>query len=99
MWAYEAGQHLVPLPTETDDKMLNLMTAANRDERMGTAYTRYFADWQAAGGQTMVLYAYVSKPSRWGMWGLKESQFNDDSSKWRAALKQRDQVRCWWKGC
>lgn len=99
LWAYEAGQHLVPAPNETDDKLLNLMITANRDARMQAAYTRYFADWQAAGGQTMAMYAHLGRPSKWGMWGLKENQFNDNAPKWQAVLQQRDQMRCWWPGC
>lgn len=99
MWAYEAGQHLVLNSGDNDTSLQSLMVAANRDARMGQAYARYFADWQATGGQTMVMYSHVSVPSKWGMWGLKEDQFNDSTPKWQAVLRQRDQVQCWWAGC
>ncbi|MFL6698740.1 MAG: hypothetical protein ACJ8GJ_16365 [Vitreoscilla sp.] len=99
MWAYEGGQGLVPPGGDTDASLVTLFTQANRDPRMGTAYARMLADWQAAGGQTFVLYNDVATPSKYGIWGLKENQFDTSSAKWTAVVKVRDSVTCWWTGC
>lgn len=97
--AYEGGQHLVMYGGDTDQQWLNLMTAANRDPRMGTAYTRTLNDWQAAGGQIYALYNHVYKPSKYGVWGLKETEYQENNVKWQAVLPYRDTKQCWWAGC
>jgi hypothetical protein len=99
MWAYEGGQGLTPPGGDTDASLVNLFIAANRDARMGAAYTRMLSDWQSAGGQTFVLYDDVSSFSKYGMWGLKENQIDTSSAKWTAVAKVRDTVVCWWSGC
>ena len=99
MWAYEGGQGLVPPGGDTDASLVTLFTAANRDPRMGAAYARMLADWQASGGQTFTLYTDVAASSKYGMWGLKENQFDTGSAKWTAVVKVRDTVSCWWTGC
>jgi len=99
MWAYEAGQHLT-LPGGADDPAwLALITAANRDPRMARAYERSLADWRAAGGQLIVWFNHIGVPSRWGAWGLKETQFSDAAPKWQAVRAMRDEIACWWPGC
>jgi hypothetical protein len=95
--AYEGGQHLVA--TDNDQQWLNLITAANRDPRMGTAYTRTLADWQASSGQLYTVFNHVYKPSRYGMWGPKETQSDNSNPKWKAVLPYRDTKNCWWAGC
>ena len=99
MWAYEAGQHLTPAPESTDAGWLALITAANRDARMGRAYQRHLADWQAAGGQLIVWFNHAGRPSKAGAWGLKEAQFSESFPKWQAIKAARDDQRCWWTGC
>ena len=99
MWAYEGGQHLVPPNGDTDAKFLALITAANRDARMGTAYDQDIADWKAAGGQTFVYYSHVAQPSKYGIWGVKESLTDVNAPKWKAVVKARDTSACWWSGC
>ena len=99
LWAYEGGQGLTPPGGDTDASLVSLFTLANRDPRMGLAYAKMMADWQASGGQTFVLYNDVSSISKYGMWGLKESQFDTTSAKWTAVQKLRDTVSCWWSGC
>ena len=99
MWAYEGGQHLVPPAGDTDAKFLALITAANRDARMGTAYDQDIADWKAAGGQTFVYYSHVAVPSKFGIWGVKESLTDVNAPKWKAVVKARDTTACWWAGC
>ncbi len=99
LWAYEGGQGLVPPGGDTDTSLVTLFTNANRDARMGAAYTRMLADWQASGGQTFMLYDDVATPSKYGMWGLKENMFDTTAAKWSAVAKARDTVSCWWSGC
>ena len=98
MWAYEGGQHLVPPQGDTDATFLALITAANRDARMGTSYDQDFADWKAAGGQIFAYYDHVSLPSRYGIWGLKESLADNAAPKWNAVVRARNSG-CWWSGC
>ena len=99
MWAYEGGQHLVPPMGDTDAKFLALITAANRDARMGTAYDQDIADWKSAGGQTFVYYTHVARPGKYGIWGVKETQVDINAPKWKAVVKARDSSACWWTGC
>jgi hypothetical protein len=99
MWAYEGGQHLVPPPGDTDAKFLALITAANRDPRMGTAYDQDIADWKAAGGQAFAYYSHVARPSKFGIWGVKESLVDVNNPKWKSVTKSRDASACWWAGC
>ena len=99
MWAYEGGQHLVPPNGDTDAKFLALIIAANRDARMGTAYDQDLADWKAAGGQMFAYYSHVATPSKFGIWGVKETLADTVSPKWKAVVKARDTSACWWSGC
>jgi hypothetical protein len=99
LWAYEGGQGLVPPGGDTDASLVTLFTNANRDPRMGTAYTQMLSDWQAAGGQTFALYNDINGASKYGMWGLKEGIFDTNAVKWTAVTKIRDTVSCWWSGC
>ncbi|MEK8030667.1 hypothetical protein AACH06_07490 [Ideonella sp. DXS29W] len=99
LWAYEGGQHLTLPPGSSDAAWLGLITAANRDARMSRAYQRHLADWQAAGGQVFVWFNHAGRPSKFGAWGLKETQFSDAFPKWQAVRAARDDQPCWWKGC
>lgn len=99
LWAYEGGQHLTMPPGADDASWLGLITRANRDPRMGRAYERHLADWRAAGGELFVWFNHVAQPSRWGVWGLKETQFSEASVKWQVVRGMRDGLACWWPGC
>ena len=99
MWAYEGGQHLLPYQGDTDTKFYNLVLAANRDARMGVAYSQDLADWKAAGGQVFSFYNHVSPPSKYGFWGAKETLADNANPKWKAVLQTRDGTACWWTGC
>ena len=98
LWAYEGGQHLVPPSGDTDTSLIALFIAANRDPRMGAVYDTMMANWQALGGQTFAYYSHVSAPSKYGMWGLKESMSDNSNAKWQAALRARGSS-CAWSGC
>jgi len=99
MWAYEGGQHLLPYQGDTDTKFYNLVLAANRDARMGTAYAQDLADWKASGGQVFTFYNHVATPSKYGFWGAKETLADTSNPKWKAVVQTRDATACWWSGC
>ena len=100
LWAYEGGQHLTTADlSDKDPVWIGLYTAANRHERMGTAYERWLQAWRASGAQTMTLFNHVYRPSSSGAWGLKERQFTTEGPKWKAVLPWRDSIACWWAGC
>ena len=86
--AYEGGQHLVGTRgAENNQALMQKLFAANRDDRMEEMYTLALESWQRAGGDLYCLFASVSKPSKWGSWGLLESGQQDPATapKWRAA--------------
>lgn len=76
--AYEGGQHLRPQAgAEDNQRLTDLIIAANRDARMKDLYEMHLADWQAAGGQLYVAYKSICEPSEWGAWGLLEYEGQD----------------------
>ena len=97
--APKRAQGITPPAGDTDKTFQSLLLAANRDPRMGVAYTKMLSDWQASGGQTFSLFNDVATPSQYGDWGLKENQFDTTAAKWMAVAKVRDTVACWWSGC
>lgn len=73
--AYEAGQHLAGYGgAENNEALTARLIAANRDPRMKGLYLKYLQEWQSAGGELAVIFSSVSKPSKWGSWGLLESE-------------------------
>jgi len=104
--AYEGGQSLLGFPAYMNGSaVVNEYIAANRDARMGTAYTTALNDWKANGGETYVLYDDVYFPGEYGEWGLLES-FMDTVSpltsappKWQATQSFITNNPCWWSGC
>ena len=103
--AYEGGQTLVASPQPAGSALANLYTAANRDARMGTAYTAALNQWKANGGETYVVFNDVNAPSQFGEWGLLESFLDTRSPltnsppKWRAIQTFISDNPCWWQGC
>jgi hypothetical protein len=75
--AYEGGQSFYATNSGTCPGWLSLITAAERDARMGTAYTDYLHYWQANVGGTGAnvnnIFNDVFPFSQYGMWGLLES--------------------------
>lgn len=85
--AYEGGQHLVGFGgAENDAALEQLFQAANRDPRMKDLYLAHLAHWQQAGGDLYVLFNSMGAYSKWGSWGLLESeeQAPATSPKWLA---------------
>ncbi len=88
--AYEAGQHLVGLWVANDDENLNnIMISANKSERMGEIYEKYFKAWEDIGGAAMCHFSSVGGWSKWGSWGLIQyaDETTKDSPKYRATLE------------
>ena len=88
--SYEAGQHLVGLWVANDDERLNSqLIAANRSERMGKIYEKYFQAWEEIGGGALCHFSSVGEWSKWGSWGLIEyaDETEDDSPKYRVTMK------------
>jgi hypothetical protein len=71
---------------------------------MGTAYTTYYQQWKANGGQLLNVFAGITPYSQYGEWGALESVMqttNPLSSappKWQA-IQNFISGGCWWTGC
>ena len=107
--AYEGGQHLVginypsshndPAAKAINDKIIQLFRNANRDSRMGTAYTQHLNDWKQVGGKLFAVFDAVGPSSQSGSWGIKEYQNQSSSPKHTAVQQFITDENCWWPGC
>ena len=99
--AYEGGQHLVGiLGVENNQAVTDLFVAANRDARMGAAYTRYLDAWKANGGELFVHFTLTFNFGRFGSWGALESLPQvPNPPKQQAILDFVQANPCWWIGC
>lgn len=98
--AYEAGQHLVGYGgAENNQTLTDKLQAANRHPRMKELYLADLANWKAAGGELCVMFSSVSKPSKWGSWGLLESetQSGETAPKYQAVQQFIRESPAWWK--
>lgn len=99
MLAYEGGQHLVGYHGQENNKKLDALFAkADVNFQMGSLYDRYFAEWKKAGGKTFVYYASVTRPSKWGRWGIanKLNTKEGESPKKDAVLRFIKDNPQWW---
>ncbi len=75
--AYEGGQSFYATSADTCTGWTALLTAAERDPRIGTAYTRFLTFWQSnvggTGANVMDLFNDIYPLSQFGTWGLLES--------------------------
>jgi hypothetical protein len=106
MLAYEGGQSFEGFPTYSNGSaMVNLFAAANRDPRMGTAYTAYLNQWKANGGQLFMHLQDTSPYTQYGEWGALESfmqttiPLSSAPPKWQALENFITNNACWWSGC
>ena len=95
--AYEGGQSLVAPASDTT--LQNLYAAANRDPRMGAAYTTFLNGWKSLGGQLFVNYSDVSAYTQWGYWGALEYISEPPTPKYLALTGFISNNSCWWSGC
>jgi hypothetical protein len=100
--AYEGGQNFAD---GTTNALNTLYMAANRDSRMGQAYTRYFQQWKNGGGQLFMHYSDIGVESKYGSWGALESimqtttPLSSAPPKWQAIQNFISGNPCWWPGC
>jgi chitodextrinase len=94
--AYEGGQNFV---NGSDTTLQALYAAANRDPRMGTAYTTFFNGWKNLGGTLFNNYNDVLNYSQWGYWGALENVLQTSSPKYDALINFISANPCWWSGC
>ena len=75
--AYEGGQNFYATTSGTCPGWTTLITAAERDARMGTAYSSYLNFWQTNVGGTGAnvnnIFNDIYPVSSYGVWGLLES--------------------------
>jgi chitodextrinase len=96
--SYEGGQTFVDY-SHSDTTLQNLYAAANRDPRMGTAYTTYLNGWKSLGGTLFNNYKDVATISIWGYWGALENVLQTSSPKYDALTGFIVNNPCWWSGC
>lgn len=87
---YEGGQHLAGFRgAENNDELTQLFIAANRHPRMETIYRKHLQHWYAISGSTFVVFSNVSRPSKWGSWGMLEYQDQPaaEAPKYRAIVE------------
>lgn len=91
--AYEAGQHAVGLRgAVNNDKLTEVLKAANRHPDMGKLYTEYLDAWKENGGDLMALFSSVGLWTKWGSWGLMEYYDQTDEE-----MPKMGAVRAWMK--
>jgi hypothetical protein len=100
--AYEGGENFADGST---DALNTLYMAANRDPRMGRAYTRYFQQWKTGGGELFMHYSDIGVESKYGSWGALESimqtttPLSSAPPKWQAIQNFISGNPCWWASC
>ncbi len=92
--AYELGQHLTGA-----DAFTKLFVAANRDYRMGQATLNYLNALRANGLQEFGYYNDISVFRKFGSWGARESQAQENVPKLNAINSFKTGNPCWWSGC
>jgi hypothetical protein len=88
LFCYECGQGLMPeTRNENNTKYVDTLILANRDERMGDLYRRYFDVLKLLGVSVACHLGLAGADTKAGMWGLKRFRDQDPSTapKWRAA--------------
>jgi hypothetical protein len=86
---YEAGQGFVGVgEAVNDDTLTNILTSANRDQRMYDRYIEYLNMLKANGVDMCGNFSFVGAPSKWGSWGVLEYQDQpiDQAPKYRALV-------------
>ena len=74
--AYEGGQHLVAYGDAAKNELfVRKLIAANREPRMRALYDKALDTWYAQSDNgLMILFNYIEAPTKFGAWGLLESQ-------------------------
>ncbi|HNI81536.1 MAG TPA: DNRLRE domain-containing protein [Rhodocyclaceae bacterium] len=83
--SYEGGQHLTAVGASLQSPaIVQLLTRANRDARMGDAYKTYLAGWVGSGASLFTQWHSVGSYGVWGNWGLLEYRDQPGSPKFNA---------------
>lgn len=78
---YEGGQHLSALgDVNRNKKVVDMMSQANRDPRMGEIYTEYLNYWNQIGGGVFCIFNSMGAHSPSGYWGLLEYTGQDPAT-------------------
>jgi hypothetical protein len=73
--AYEGGQHLVGTGANQNNTALTAkLIAAQSDPGMGVLYEKYYRAWFTNIGNVFANFSYVTRPSKYGSWGILEYQ-------------------------
>lgn len=81
---YEGGSHVVGLGARVDDEALTaFFQHLNYSAEMGVLYEALTKGWTEAGGDLFTHYADVMAPTKWGSWGARRYQ-EDENPRWRA---------------
>jgi hypothetical protein len=100
--AYEGGQGFLG---GEDAAVTKMLATANRDPRMGVAYTKFLQQWRSNGGELFVIFNDVGGYSKYGQWGALESIMQlaaphaSVPPKWQALQDFISSTPCWWPGC
>lgn len=99
--AYEGGQHLVGVfGVENNNAITSLFTSANRDTRMGAAYTQYLNAWKDNGGELFMVFSASGSYSRFGSWGIVERLNQVPRPPKALAIDTFNADNpCWWPDC
>ena len=97
---YEGGQHLVGiLGVENNLAIQTLFNSANRDARMGAAYTSHLAFWKANGGELFMNFTASAGYGKFGSWGAVEVLDQQSTPKQNALTNFIIGNPCWWNAC
>jgi hypothetical protein len=97
---YEAGPHLAGVgELQNDERMTNLFTGANRDPRMRSVMNDYLKMLRSEGANEICYFNYVGTFGKYGSWGARELETDQDAPKWRALQAFMQSDACWWNGC
>ncbi len=98
--SYEGGQHLAGiLGVENNTAVTALFNGANRDARMGAAYTQHLNFWKASGGELFMHFTASSGYGKFGSWGAVEYLDVQNTPKQMALMNFISANPCWWSGC
>jgi len=98
--SYEGGQHLVGVgPAQNNQQLMNLFIKANRDSEMKQLYLEDFASWKASGGKLFTVFSSVTRPSKYGSWGMLETEHQkmNTAPKYEAVIEFTRKNKAWWK--
>jgi hypothetical protein len=98
--SYEGGQHIVGLGEALNDAvMTEIYTDINRYSVMGDAYNESLVHWREQGGELFHHWLGVQGYSKFGSWGMKENQWDNESFKFNALKDFSLNITCWWENC